>query len=77
MTINYCKVCQRNLPDLITVTPGTTCRKENQERKLPYCSDCDRKFREFIVLFGRLVENILDYYRYLDYIYNNKEEGNG
>lgn len=27
-----------------------------------YCENCDRKFREFIVLYTRLIESLLNYY---------------
>ncbi len=27
-----------------------------------YCNNCDRKFREFIVLYTRLIELLINYY---------------
>lgn len=43
-----CRICDKNF-----------CKWDNKKK---YCENCDRKFREFIVLFTRLIEEILDFY---------------
>lgn len=38
------------------------CNQSIWNNNKKYCDDCDRKFREFIVLFTRLIEEILEFY---------------